>query len=89
MDFRSCFFEVDFNFRYINNKLDIVNYKSIDTVLNDRVVITYSDGIFEVTGNDLRITKLTADEVLITGLFKKIEFRWLNVFKFNWYKVKR
>ena len=75
MDFRSYLFESDFNMRYINNKLDIVNYKTIDTVENNRIVIKYNEGILDITGDDLKITKLTNDEVLIKGTFKKIEFR--------------
>ena len=61
--------------KYINNKLDIVNYISIDSVMNNRIVIKYSEGLLDVTGDDLKITKLTHDEVLISGIFKKIEFR--------------
>ena len=86
MDFRSYLFESDFNMKYINNKLDIVNYISIDSVLNDKIVIRYSEGILDISGDDLKIIKLTHDEALIKGTFKKIEFRWLYVFKSNWYK---
>ena len=75
MDFRSYLFDTDFNMKYINNKLDIVNYISIDTVINNRIVIKYKDGILDITGNDLKIIKLTHDELLVSGNFKKIEFR--------------
>ncbi len=75
MDFRSYLFETDFNMKYINNKLDIVNYVDLDTVTNNRIVIKYKEGILDISGDDLKITKLTHDEVLIKGNFKKIEFR--------------
>ena len=86
MDFRSYLFETDFNMKYINNKLDIINYTKIDTVMNNKVVIKYSEGILDISGDDLKIIKLTQDELLISGVFKNIEFRWLYVFKSNWYK---
>lgn len=75
MDFRSYLFETDFNMKYINNKLDIVNYAGLDTVTNNRIVIKYKDGILDISGDDLKIVKLTHDEVLINGIYKKIEFR--------------
>ncbi len=75
MDFRSYLFETDFNMKYINNKLDIVNYLKIDSVMNNRIVIMYKEGILDISGDDLKIIKLTHDEVLISGVFKKIEFR--------------
>lgn len=75
MDFRSYLFETDFNMKYINNKLDIINYTKIDTVMNNKVVIKYSEGILDISGDDLKIIKLTQDELLISGVFKNIEFR--------------
>ena len=75
MDFRSYLFEVDFNMKYINNKLDIVNYVGLDTVTNNRIVIKYKDGLLDISGDDLKIIKLTHDELLISGIYKKIEFR--------------
>ena len=67
--------EEDFRVNYVKNKVDVVNYLSIDHFENNKIMIRYKEGLLVVIGSDLTISKLLKDEVLISGVIKEIEFR--------------
>ncbi len=74
-DLKNYILETDFRLNYIKNKLNIVNYKCIDHFSDEKVIIRYSSGIVVVKGENLIISKLLNDEILIIGIVKNIELK--------------
>lgn len=68
---------LDENFKMIvlNNKINISNYEKIEYLDNDSVIIKYSDGKIITKGENLTVSKLLNQEILITGKIKEIEMR--------------
>lgn len=72
-DLRNYILENDFRINYIKNKLNIINYEYIDHFSDDKVMIRYSEGVLVIKGENLIISKLLDDEILISGIIKTIE----------------
>jgi len=75
-DLRNYILEDDFKITYLKGKLDIVNYGSINHFDTDKIMIRYSGGVVTIKGENLTISKLLNDEILISGLIKNIEIQW-------------
>lgn len=73
--FRSYMLEEEFSFSVYQNKVDILNYESIGHFDSNKVIIRYNKGTLIITGNDLVVSKLMSDEVLVLGSIKNIELR--------------
>lgn len=56
------------------NKIDILNYKKIESIKDDEIVITSDDKRIYIKGKNLVIIKLVKDEVLIQGLIDRIDY---------------
>ena len=54
--------------------IHIINYLEIVDFSGERVVIKYRDGITILMGNDLVVSKMMDDELLIVGKLKSIEY---------------
>ena len=67
--------EQEFEIRIINNKVDVINYKDIGHFDSNKVIINYSDGSVVIKGNNLVVSKLMNDEILIGGEIKGLELR--------------
>lgn len=74
--FRSYILEEEFTFSVYNNKIDVLNYDSIGHFDSNKVIIRYNKGTLVITGNNLVVSKLMSDEVLVLGNIKNIELRW-------------
>lgn len=74
-DVRQSVLEQDFKIIYINNKLDVVNYTDISHFDSNKIMVNYNKGSLAVLGNNLFVSKLLSDELLIEGNIEKIEFR--------------
>lgn len=74
-DLRNYIMEDDFMVNYVDNKVDVVNYLSIDHFDDDKIMIRYKEGLLVIKGEGLTISKLLKDEVLISGVIKGLEFR--------------
>lgn len=72
---RSYVKETDFKITILKNKINIVNYKDIGHFDSNKIVIKDNDKDAIIKGNDLVVSKLMNDEILITGDFTNIEFR--------------
>ena len=72
---RSLVFEEEFKINYIKDKLGITNYLDISHFDSNKIIINYKDGSVMIVGNNLVVSKLVKDELLIEGSIKKIEFR--------------
>ena len=72
---RNVILEEQFKINYIKNKLGIINYIDISHFDNNKIIIKYKEGNILVSGENLVVSKLTKDEILIEGSTEKIEFR--------------
>ncbi|MDD2518871.1 MAG: YabP/YqfC family sporulation protein [Bacilli bacterium] len=70
---RSYLLEEEFTINIFKNKVNVVNYLNIDHFDINKVVIRHDEGILKIIGNNLVVSKLLGDEVLITGDIKNIE----------------
>lgn len=74
-DLRNYIFENEFRINIINGKIDIINYQTIDHFDDKRIIIEHESGIITVKGQNLTISKLLNDEVLISGTIEAVEFK--------------
>ncbi len=74
-DLRNYILENDFKVNILKNKVDIVNYLSIDHFDDNKIIVRYNEGIVIIKGERLIISKLLDDELLINGIIRNLEFR--------------
>ena len=72
---RSYVLESELKITILKNKINIVNYSDIGHFDSNKIVVKVLDGEVIIKGNDLVVSKLMSDEILITGEFNNIEFR--------------
>ena len=72
---RSFLLEDDFEIRIYKNKVNVINYDSIGHFDSNKIMIYYSAGLIIIKGDNLVVSKLLNDEVLITGIIQNIELR--------------
>lgn len=72
---REYILEPNFKMIFENNKLDIINYSSIEHFDNNKVMIKCEKILLILEGSGLVVSRLLKDEILVTGNIKKIEFR--------------
>ena len=72
---RSYIEENEVKIMIINNKLNITNYSDIGHFDSNKIIIKLKDKNIIVKGEELVVSKLLDDEILITGILKNIEFR--------------
>lgn len=59
---------------YKNNSLNIINYSKIIDFSSKIISIKFNDSIYCIEGNNLVISKMLEEEILITGDINKITF---------------
>ena len=59
--------------KYFDNNLNVNNYDKILEVKDDIITFIKDNGVIFIKGENLRLSKLLDNEVLITGIIKKIE----------------
>ena len=72
---RSYINDSDTKLTIFNNKINIVNYIDIGHFDNNKIVVKLKNKNIIIKGNELVVSKLINDEILITGEFNNIEFR--------------
>ena len=72
---RSYILEDEFKITILNNKVNIVNYQSIGIIDTNKVVVKYDFGSVSVRGDNLVLSKLMNNEILISGNIYSIDFR--------------
>lgn len=55
------------------DKVNVINYIEIITLDKERVSLKHDKGIVIIKGNNLVLSKLLDDEILITGQIKTVE----------------
>lgn len=72
---RSYISDNDVKITILKGKINIINYIDIGHFDSNKIVIKIDCGNIVIKGNDLVVSKLLNDEILITGRFDNIEFR--------------
>ncbi len=72
---RNYILENEFKITIFTNKIDIVNYLEIDHFDDVKIIVRFTNGLVIIKGEDLTISKLLNDELLILGHIKNIEFQ--------------
>ena len=66
--------EREFSIIYKNNKLNVVNYTKILDFSSSLISFKYIDKIYQIEGENLVISKMMENEILIEGIINKITF---------------
>lgn len=72
---RSYILEDKFKITILTGRIDIVNYSEIDHFDDTKIIVRFQNGLVIIKGEDLTISKLLNDELLILGKIKNIEFQ--------------
>ena len=63
----------EFRFTVFNDRIHIVNYKKINTLNSDYILIESDDRRIGIKGNNLVLNKMLDREILVIGMVKSIE----------------
>lgn len=74
-EIRNFVMEEKFEFRFIDNKLDIINYKNITHFDSNKIIVNHDNGYIVVNGMNLSVSRLLNNEIMINGKFNNIEIR--------------
>ena len=72
---REYVYDDKFQIWIINNTINILNYIEIISFSDTKVIIKCPNNTLCINGNNLIISKLLKDELLIKGKITNIEFR--------------
>jgi len=64
----------DFKITIKDNYIHIINYKEIVDFYSKQVIIKYDTGVVTFNGDDLVVSKMLDDELLIIGKLSSIEY---------------
>lgn len=73
--FRSYLLEDNFSMNVFKDTIEIMNYIEIGHFDNNKIIIKYEDGEIVIKGNNLIISRLMNDSILIKGNISNIELR--------------
>lgn len=62
-----------FEFKFINGKLNVINYDLIKHFDSNKIVVNYKDGSIIIYGKNLTLSRLLNNEILISGVITNIE----------------
>lgn len=72
---RSFILEEELTVHVYKNKVNVVNYESIGHFDNNKVNIRHNSGLIIIHGDNLSVSKMLDNEILVIGQIKNIEFR--------------
>ena len=72
---RDYLLDEQFKMIILNNTINISNYDKIEYLDNDNIIIKYINGKINIKGENLTVSKLLNNEILISGSIKNIEMR--------------
>ena len=72
---RSYILEEEFKITILNNKINIVNYTSIGSFDDSKIIINHNNGSTIIKGSNLVVSRLMTNEILISGNINSLEFR--------------
>ena len=62
-----------FKITMVNNSVDVINFDKILDLTEKEITLIKENKLIFIKGNNLKLTKLLDNEILIVGLIKKIE----------------
>ena len=65
----------DYKITITDNYINIINYQEILDFSNKEIAIRHANGLTIIKGNDLVVSKMMDDELLIKGDIKSILFK--------------
>lgn len=71
---RTYILENEFKITILIGRIDIVNYLEIDHFDDTKIIVRFEKGTVIIKGENLSISKLLNDELLILGKIKTVEF---------------
>lgn len=74
-NFREYMVNNEFVINIYNDKINIINYTSLGMVEDTKISVNSENKNILVTGERLALKKLLNNEILISGVIKKIELR--------------
>lgn len=74
-ELRNYILENIFKVTILKEQIDILNYVEIDHFDDSKIIVRFSEGTLVIKGEDLIISKLLDDEILINGKIKTVEFK--------------
>ena len=74
-DIKSYILDEEFKLLFLNNKVNINNYTSVGHFDSNKVIVRYDKSEVIIKGNELVVSKLMNDEILIVGNINNMEFR--------------
>lgn len=77
-NFREYMVNNEFVINIYKDKINIINYTSLGTIDDNKISVNSENKNILITGEKLVLKKLLNDEILISGVIKKIELRWIN-----------
>lgn len=69
-----CITDDEFRVVVIDDKVNVINYVEILDFSSSEVAIVYEKGSLIIKGNDLVVSKMLDDELLIKGKIKSINY---------------
>ena len=73
LDIRHFINDSSFQIIYRNSELDIINYKDINYIFDNKISISFNNNCLLITGLNSYAKKLLDNEILISGDIKKVE----------------
>ena len=74
-NFREYMLNGEFVINIYSDKINIINYTGIGAIEDTKISINGANKNILIIGEKLSLKKLLNDEILVSGLIKKIEFR--------------
>lgn len=65
----------EFVINIYNDKINIINYTSLGAIENTKILVNGPNKNVLITGEKLALKKMLNNEILISGVIKKIELR--------------
>lgn len=72
---RDYLLDDEFKMILLNNKINISNYEKIEYLDDNKVIVKYEKGKISIKGENITVSKLLNNEILITGSIKEIEMK--------------
>ncbi len=72
-DLRNYILEKDPKIIILKNKINIINYKKILDITNEKIELLIEEKTIKIFGKNLVVNKMLSDEILISGVINKLE----------------
>lgn len=71
---KNFLFDLDNFITIYENTLHVFNYKKLEKLSSDEIIIHLDNKIINIKGTNMKIKQMTKQELLIKGVILKVEF---------------